>query len=150
MPGFSRSFTVHWNECDPARIVFHANFVRWMDEGFSDWAAALGIDFPAMQAADPAFVGSPLVSVRCAFSSPARPGDVLEHRIGPAVVGGRSFRLPHTFLKGEIPVAEGEQVRIWGRIEPGDVLRALPIPPDVRALFSETTTPLVATVLPAA
>ena len=136
MPGFSRSFTVHWNECDPARIVFHANFVRWMDEGFSDWAAFLGIDFPAMQAADPRFVGSPLVSVRCVFTSPARPGDVLEHRIGPAVVGGRSFRLAHAFYKGETQVAEGEQVRIWGEIDAGEVLRALPIPPDIRARFT--------------
>ncbi len=70
MPAFSRTFTVHWNECDPARIVFHANFIRWMDEGFSDWASWLGIDFPALQAADSGFVGCPLVSVRCGFSSP--------------------------------------------------------------------------------
>jgi YbgC/YbaW family acyl-CoA thioester hydrolase len=135
LPGYSRLFTVHWNECDPARIVFHANFVRWMDEGFSDWAASLGIDFPALQAADPAFVGSPLVSVRCAFTSPARYGDVLEHRIGPAVIGGRSFRVPHVFEKNGVPVAEGEHVRIWGRLDPGEVLRALPIPADIAALL---------------
>ncbi len=131
MPGYARLFTVHWNECDPARIVFHANFVRWMDEGFSDWSASLGIDFPALQAADPAFVGCPLVSVRCAFSSPARFGDVLEHRIGPAVIGGRSFRVPHAFFKQGLPVATGEQSRIWGRIEPGETLKAQPIPDDV-------------------
>ena len=132
MPAYARSFTVHWNECDPARIVFHANFIRWMDEGFSDWATSLGIDFPALQAADPGFVGCPLVSVRCGFTSPARYGDVLEHRVGPAVIGGRSFRLAHRFLKAGAEVAEGEQVRIWGRIDPGEVLRALPIPPDIR------------------
>ncbi len=133
MPVYARTFTVHWNECDPARIVFHANFVRWMDEGFSDWAACLGIDFPALQSADPGFVGCPLVSVRCAFTSPARYGDVLEHRVGPAIVGGRSFRVPHVFLKGGTEVAEGEQVRIWGQIDPGEILRALPVPPDIRA-----------------
>ena len=138
MSVYARSFTVHWNECDPARIVFHANFVRWMDEGFSDWAASLGIDFPALQAADPGFVGCPLVSVRCAFTSPARHGDVLEHRVGPAVMGGRSFRVPHTFLKGGTEVAEGEQVRIWGRIDPGEVLRALPIPIEIRTKFTAT------------
>lgn len=136
MPGYARHFTVHWNECDPARIAFHANFVRWMDEGFSDWCTALGIDFPAMQRVDPAFIGCPLVSVRCAFSSPARHGDTLEHRIGPAVLTHRSFRVPHEFFKDGTAVAEGEQVRIWGRLDPGDVLRALPIPADAGALLA--------------
>ena len=135
MPGYSRRFTVHWNECDPSHIVFHANYVRWMDEGFWEWSAALGIDFPAMQAADPAFIGSPLVSVRCAFTSPARFGDVLEHRVGPATIGRRSIRVPHSFLKGGQPAAEGEQVRVWGRLDPGEVLRALPIPADVATLL---------------
>ena len=128
---FSRSIRVHWNECDPARIVFHANFIRWMDEGFSDWVFSLGIDLAAMGLADPSFVGSPVVNVRCAFSSPARHGDELEHRVGPAVIGGRSFRVPHAFFKHGAPVAQGEQVRIWGRIDPGEVLRALPIPSDI-------------------
>ena len=135
MAAYSRSFTVHWNECDPARIVFHANFVRWMDEGFSDWAASLGLDFAAMQRADPGFVGCPLVSVRCAFSSPASFGDVLEHRVGPVVVGGRSFRVAHSFYKDGQPVAEGEQVRIWGRLDPSEALRAMPIPPEIRETF---------------
>ena len=137
MPGFSRNFTVHWNECDPARIVFHANFVRWMDEGFSDWAGWLGIDFPALQAADRGFVGCPLVSVRCVFSSPAHFGDTLEHRVGPASLGGRSFRVPHSFLKDGVQVAEGEQVRIWGQIDHNETLRALPIPADIRARFGD-------------
>ena len=128
---FSRSFRVQWNECDPARIVFHANFIRWMDEGFSDWLYTLGIDLAAMGLADPSFVGSPVVNVHCSFSSPARHGDILEHQVGPALIGGRSFRVPHAFFNQGKPVAQGEQARIWGCIDPGEVLRALPIPDDV-------------------
>ena len=138
MPGYTRLIPVHWNECDPARIVFHANFVRWMDEGFSDWVAAAGIDFPTLQAEDRTFVGCPLVSVRCVFTSPARFGDVLEHQVGPATMGGRSFRVAHLFSKNGVAVAEGEQVRIWGQLDAGEVLRALPIPPYVRALLGST------------
>ncbi len=130
---YTRSLTVYWNECDPAGIVFHGNFIRWMDEGFADWALELGIDLPALQSADPAFVGSPLVSVRCDFSSPARFGDTLQHQIGPATLSRRSFRVPHRFFHDGRPVAEGEQVRIWGRMEPGEGLRALPLPPDIAA-----------------
>jgi YbgC/YbaW family acyl-CoA thioester hydrolase len=128
---YSRPLTVYWNECDPAGIVFHGNFIRWMDEGFADWAFALGIDLPALQSADPGFVGSPLVSVRCDFRSPARFGDTLQHQIGPATFSRRSFRVPHAFLHNGKAVAEGEQIRIWGRIEPGEGLCALPIPPAI-------------------
>jgi hypothetical protein len=30
MGHFTRSFLVHWNDCDPAGIVFHAYYIRWM------------------------------------------------------------------------------------------------------------------------
>nr|WP_274607281.1 acyl-CoA thioesterase [Paracraurococcus ruber] len=120
---------VHWNECDPARIVFHANFIRWMDEGFTEFCRARGVDFAAMQRADPAFLGCPLVDVRCAFRAPARHGDVLAQEIALAGYGGgKSFRLAHRFfLPDGTLAAEGEHVRIWGR-EEGGALRALPVP----------------------
>lgn len=133
MSDFARHFLVHWNDCDPARIVFHANFIRWMDEGFTDMARARGLDFAAMAEADPHFRGSPLVDVRCAFRAPARFADMLEHRIAPpAFTGGRSFRLAHRFLLPDGTLAaEGEQTRIWGRDE-GLGLRAVPMPEEVR------------------
>jgi YbgC/YbaW family acyl-CoA thioester hydrolase len=131
---FARRFLVHWNDCDPARIVFHANFIRWMDEGFTDMTRARGVDFRALAEADPYFRGSPLVDLRCGFRAPARFGDMLEHRIAPpAFSGGRSFRLTHRFLlENGTLVAEGEQTRIWGRDE-GQGLRAVEMPEEIAA-----------------
>ncbi|WP_052214517.1 thioesterase family protein [Belnapia sp. F-4-1] len=133
MSEFTRSFLVHWNDCDPARIVFHANFIRWMDEGFTDMARAGGVDFAAMAEADPHFRGSPLVDLRCTFRAPARFADMLTHSIAPpAFTGGRAFRLAHRFLLADgTLVAEGEQTRIWGRDE-GEGLRAVTMPEEVR------------------
>lgn len=134
---FTRSFLVHWNDCDPARIVFHANFIRWMDEGFTDYCRARGLDFAAMQREDPDFRGSPLVDVRCGFRAPARFGDVLAHEIAPPAFGeGKSYRLAHRFLLPDGRVAaEGEQVRIWGR-EVDGTLRAVPMPAHVVAALT--------------
>ncbi len=134
MSDFARRFLVHWNDCDPARIVFHANFIRWMDEGFTDMTRARGVDFRALAEADPHFRGSPLVDLRCGFRAPARFGDMLEHRIAPpAFSGGRSFRLTHRFLlENGTLVAEGEQTRIWGRDE-GQGLRAVEMPEEIAA-----------------
>ena len=135
MSDFLRQVAVHWNDCDPARIVFHSHYVRWMDEGFHELARARGVDFAALQAAEAGFRGSPLVNIACAFRAPAWYGDTLEHRIAPPEIGrGRSYRVRHSFHKDEVLVAEGEQVRIWGMAGPdGEGLRAVPVPPHIAA-----------------
>ena len=135
MSDFVRSVPVHWNDCDPARIVFHSHYVRWMDEGFHEMARTRGVDFAELQAAEPGFRGTPLVNIACAFRSPAVYGDTLEHRIAPPEIGGgRAFRVKQAFYKDGVLVAEGEQVRIWGMAGPGGGgLRAVPVPPDIAA-----------------
>ena len=149
MTDFVRSVPVHWNDCDPARIVFHSHYVRWMDEGFHEMAHARGVDFAKLQSENPNFVGAPLVNISCAFRSPALFGDVLEHRIAnPDFGGGRSFRVRHTFHIGDRLVAEGEQVRIWGMADGGG-LRAIPVPDQVAvSLRGETRVPRGHEVLP--
>ena len=88
MSGYTRTIRVHWGDCDPARIVFHPNFIRWMDEGFTEMALARGIDFAELQRADPQFRGAPLVDVRCSFRAPARYGEVITQEVVPPVFGG--------------------------------------------------------------
>ena len=129
MSEYVRTVPIRWNDCDPARIVFHANYIRWMDEGFHEWFGAMGLSFRDLQAADPGFRGSPLVNVSCAFRSPAEYGDVLEHRLAvPESGSGRSFRVAHSFLRDGTVIAEGEQVRIWGITDASGRLRAVPVP----------------------
>ena len=74
------------------------------------------------------------MDVRCAFRAPAHFGDVLEHRVAPPEFGGgRAFRLAHRFLLPDGTLAaEGEQTRIWG-MSVDDVLRAVPMPPEIAA-----------------
>ncbi|WP_376089505.1 acyl-CoA thioesterase [Roseomonas sp. CCTCC AB2023176] len=135
MTDFVRAIPVHWNDCDPARIVFHAHYFRWMDEGFHELARARGAGFDVLAASDPAFRGSPLVSVRCDFRAPAEYGDTIEHCIAaPDFGAGRSFRVRHAFRRGGTLLAEGEQIRIWGLARPdGTGLQAVPVPPDIMA-----------------
>jgi len=135
-PVFTRTILVHWGDCDPARIVFHPNFIRWMDDGFAEMALARGIDFVALQREDPQFRGAPLVDVRCGFRAPARFGEVLRHEVAaPALSTGRSFRVAHRFLLPDGALAaEGEQVRIWGR-EVDGALRAVAMPQAIAAAF---------------
>ena len=136
MPDYSRSVPVHWNDCDPARIVFHAHYVRWMDEGFQEMCRARGLDFRQMVEADASFRGSPLVNIACGFRLPAMYGDLLEHRIHPPEFGaGKSFLVKHSFLKAGAVLATGEQVRIWGYADATGTLRAVPVPPEAQSLL---------------
>ena len=133
---FTRKILVHWGDCDPARIVFHPNFIRWMDEGFAEMALARGIDFTALQRTDPQFRGAPLVDLRCAFRAPARYGEVVVHEVAPPALGGRTFRVAHRFLLPDGTLAaEGEQVRIWGH-EVDGLLRAVMMPAAIAAAFA--------------
>jgi 4-hydroxybenzoyl-CoA thioesterase len=138
MSDFVRHILVHWSDCDPARIVFHAHFVRWMDEGFTELARARGVDFAALQAAEPRFRGSPLVAVSCSFRAPARFGDTLEHRIATPLIGstGKAFVVRHRFLKDGVLVANGEQTRIWAMAaDNGEGLAAVPVPVAIAVLL---------------
>ena len=137
MSRFIRTIRVHWGDCDPARIVFHPTFIRWMDEGFAEMAMTRGIDFGALQREDPQFRGAPLVDLRCGFRAPARFGEVVTHEVDrPAFNGGRSFRVAHRFLLPDGTLAvEGEQVRIWGR-EVNGILRAEAMPEAITAAFA--------------
>ncbi len=133
---YLRSVPVHWNDCDPARIVFHAHFVRWMDEGFQEMCRARGLDFRLMVEADAGFRGSPLVNVSCGFRSPAMYADLLEHRIHPPEFGaGKSFLVKHGFWRDGTLLATGEQVRIWGQADASGTLRAVPVPPETQAML---------------
>ncbi len=134
MADYIRQVPVHWNDCDPARIVFHAHFIRWMDEGFHELMRARGVDEVRMTEADPGFRGAPLVNVACNFSVPAVYGDLLEHRIAPPEFGaGKSFGVKHQFWRNGTLLAQGEQSRIWGQADPTGRLRAVPVPEDIRA-----------------
>ena len=101
----------------------------------TSWRAPAAWTSRNLQVAEPSFRGSPLVNIACAFRAPAMYGDTLEHRIAPPRIGGgRSYRVRHSFRKGAVLVAEGEQVRIWGMAGPGgEGLKAAPVPPDIAA-----------------
>ncbi len=133
---YIRSVPVHWNDCDPARIVFHAHYVRWMDEGFQEMCRARGLDFRLMVEADASFRGSPLVNVSCGFRAPSMYGDVMQHHIHPPEFGaGKSFLVKHSFHRDGTLLATGEQVRIWGYADATGTLRAVPVPPEAQALL---------------
>jgi 4-hydroxybenzoyl-CoA thioesterase len=128
------SVQVRWSDADPAGIAFYPRFFEWYDMGTEALFASLGLvwaeTFPRY-----GIVGVPVLETGSRFLSPVRYGDVVTVRTRVAWVRERTFRVEHELSVGDRACAGGFEVRAWVARPPGpgDRLRAVPIPPEVRA-----------------
>lgn len=66
---------VYYEDTDMAGIVYHANFLKFIERGRSEWVASLGLDQREMKAREgQAFV---VRRLECDYLSPAYYGDDL-------------------------------------------------------------------------
>ncbi|MET4101070.1 acyl-CoA thioester hydrolase [Roseovarius sp. MBR-78] len=66
---------VHYEDTDMGGIVYHANFLKFIERARSAWVRDLGVDQNAMRSAGTVFV---VRRVEADFLAPARLDDVLE------------------------------------------------------------------------
>ena len=116
---------VEWSHCDAAQIVYNPHFFSWSETGVTT-----------------------LVKSEAAFQAPARFGEDLVLSTTILRLGRSSFDLVHRFTRGEAPVAEIAQVRVWSAVDPDDParIRAVAIPDPVRVALQADRTVEVRTV----
>jgi acyl-CoA thioester hydrolase len=73
--------TVWYEDTDLSGMVYHANYLKFVERGRSDWVAGLGIDQRALQAEGRVFA---VRRAEADFLAPARLGDRLEVATVPA------------------------------------------------------------------
>ena len=120
---------VYYEDTDVAGIVYHANYLRFMERGRTNYLRLLGIDRRVLseeaQALDAGFV---VRSMQVEFIKPACMDDLLEVLTVPKEVKGASVRLHQRIVRGEELLIDA-QVRLafvaGGRVRP--------IPKSVRA-----------------
>lgn len=128
-------FTVEFGDCDPARIVFYPNFLRWMDAAARHFFVAAGVpSWHATEASD-GIIGTPLVDVTARFLRSATYGDRIAVDTTIAEWRGRSFVMAHAIRRGEDALVEGRETRVFARRHPDDPTRiqAVPAPDWLRA-----------------
>lgn len=125
---------VDWGHCDPAQIVYNPNFFIWMEWGVNVLFEAAGHALTDLMRTDPDCRGLPLVKSDANFLAPARFGETLSLASRITRFGRSSFDIGHRFTRGETAIAEGTQVRVWGRADPDDPqgMRAAPLPEEIR------------------
>ena len=77
---------VYYEDTDLAGIVYHANYLKFIERARSEWVRTLGIDQSAMKAETGAVFA--VARIEADFLSPARYDDLLEVRTRPVEASG--------------------------------------------------------------
>ena len=122
---------VYYEDTDFTGIVYHANYLRFMERGRTNYLRLLGADHRAMfEAAEKEAPGFAFVvrSMSIEYLKPARMDDVLEVVTAPQEVKGASITLRQEVRRGDEVLVEA-LVRV-AFVSGG---RARPIPKPLRA-----------------
>ena len=122
---------VYYEDTDFSGIVYHANYLRFMERGRTNYLRLLGADqralFAEAEAEAPGFAFV-VRSMTLEFLKPARMDDVLTVTTEPDEVRGASITLKQQVVRGDELLVEA-QVRV-AFVSDG---RARPIPKALRA-----------------
>jgi 4-hydroxybenzoyl-CoA thioesterase len=123
---------VEFGDCDPAGIVFYANYFRWFDECTSALFRAAGIPVRELFQSH-GVVGIPLVEVRARFLMPSTYGDELVAESCVTEWRKSSFVISHRLLRDGVLAMEGWETHVWAAAHPTEdrQLKSAPLPLDV-------------------
>jgi 4-hydroxybenzoyl-CoA thioesterase len=133
---YHHNVTVHWGDTDPAKIVFYPNYFAWFDESARMYFDSVGLPWEKLMEKY-GIPGLPIVEAKAKFLAPCvfRDEIVVETSIGKW--NDKTFELNHAVLNRGLRAVEGYEIRVWTNRHPEDPkrLKALPIPPEIRAAF---------------
>jgi acyl-CoA thioester hydrolase len=88
-PVFSWPIRVYWEDTDAGGVVYHANYLRFLERARSEWLRASGFD--QRQLRDEAGIVFVVHRMELAFNAPARLDDQLLATVQPAQPRSASF-----------------------------------------------------------
>ncbi len=131
-------YRIAFSDCDPAKIVFFANYFKWFDTAGREFFTACGIPNWIETERERGIIGNPLVSAHADFMAPATYGEDIEIESWVESWGKTSFVMEHIARRGDTLLAKGREVRIFAvRVsEDPPRIKAIPIPEDIKAACS--------------
>ncbi|MCB1957786.1 MAG: acyl-CoA thioesterase [Rhodocyclaceae bacterium] len=126
---------IAFSDCDPAQIVFFANYFKWFDTASREFFTACGVPSWRDTARERGIIGTPLVDAGARFMNSATYGEDIEIESSVEEWRNKSFVMRHVARRGDTVLCEGREVRVFAIQDPMDPLRikAIPIPADIRA-----------------
>lgn len=125
---------IAFSDCDPAQIVFFANYFKWFDTSSREFFTACGIPSWRDTEREQGIIGTPLVDAQASFKNSATYGEDIEIETWVEEWRNKSFIMHHIARRGEMVLCEGREVRVFAVKHPEDPVRikAIPIPEDIR------------------
>lgn len=124
VPAFMCTVRVYWEDTDAGGVVYHANYLKFLERARSEWLRTLGIAQQELRdVEDCVFV---VHAMQIEFRAPARLDDLLEVSAQVLWVGGASLK----FLQD---IRRAGQVLLTARVEAASVsasafrLRPMPV-----------------------
>jgi acyl-CoA thioester hydrolase len=91
---------VYWEDTDAGGVVYHANYLRFLERARTEWLRALGVDQDAeRQRSGRVFV---VHHVDAHYLKPARLDDLLEVRVGVSEARSASVVFGQSIWRGDI------------------------------------------------
>ena len=118
---------VEFGDCDPAQIVFYANYFRWFDHCTSGLFRAAGLPLKELFKAH-GVIGIPIVEARARFITPSSYGDELVAESCVTEWRKSSFVISHKFLRDGALALEGWETRVWAAAHPTEAHRMKSVP----------------------
>ena len=126
---FSTGRKIRFSHCDPAGIVYFANFFDMIGGLVEDWFGdAIGVSFNEMHIGQR--VGFPIVNTGCEFFRPCHLGDQLVLELAIVKLGRSSIEFS---ICGRVGGEEKFRARHKVALMSLVTLRSLPIPEEMRA-----------------
>lgn len=129
---------VAFSDCDPAQIVFFANYLKWFDTAGREFFTASGIPSWREMEQENGIMGTPLLDVKASFHASATYGEDIDIETSIESWRNTSFVMHHIARRGETVLVECREVRIFAMRDPADPLRIkpVPVPEDIKAACS--------------
>jgi 4-hydroxybenzoyl-CoA thioesterase len=123
---------IEFGDCDPAEIVFYANYFRWFDDCTTALFLAAGLPIRDLFRSY-GVMGIPIVDAQARFITPSTYGDELEVESRITELRKSSFVITHRFFRDGDLTLEGQETRVWAAAHPTESnrMKAVPLPKEV-------------------
>ncbi len=121
---------VMFSDCDPAGIVFFANFSKWMDASSLNFFVQCGIPTWRELVKTHNIIGTPLLEIHTKFSVSATYGERLQIHTSIEEWGRKTILQRHIVKRGDTLICEGTERRALCIKHPDDAsrIKAIEIP----------------------
>ena len=105
-PSFSLPVRVYWEDTDGGGVVYHAQYLAFMERARSEWLRALGLEQSAIR--DGERVQFAVVEMNVRWKRPARHDDALTVTVELAGRGGATLEFRQAVLRGADVLVEAD------------------------------------------